>query len=328
MPTIRLMSFNAENLLARFRFREFEKVRLATLLDIENEADRADLIRTHWNVLNDEIRTFTALAIRVADPEIICLQEVDSFRTLKLFHDRYVRRFTGRDYRHMMLVDGNDPRGIDVAALSRFKIAAATSHQELTFAELNIPPPPGESPNDRIFRRDCLEVHVKKSNNVLPIFICHFKSMSGGREETRAKRAAEALAVRRIIEATFNDPAAADWVIIGDLNDYTETDGAADVAHGLGNLLDDGFTVDLVKRLADPLDRWTHFYAGEGSYHQLDYILLSPSLAAKNTAVAPTIVRQGQPFRAERYQGGRFPRIGWDRPKASDHCPVYVDLDF
>ena len=24
----------------------------------------------------------------------------------------------------------------------------------------------------------------------------------------------------------------------------------------------------------------------------------------------------------------RYPRIGWDRPKASDHCPVVMDLRF
>jgi exonuclease III len=23
----------------------------------------------------------------------------------------------------------------------------------------------------------------------------------------------------------------------------------------------------------------------------------------------------------------RYPRVGWDRPKASDHCPVVMTLD-
>jgi len=322
------MTFNVENLLTRFGFREFERERLATLLDIDNEQDRANLIRTHWNVLNDEIRVFTALAIRQADPEVVCMQEVDNMRALRAFHDRYLRRSAGLEFKHKVLIEGNDPRGIDVAVVSRFKVDSTTSHHELTFADLDLDPPHGWDPDTPIFRRDCLELQIKKHNRLLPIFVCHFKSMSGGREATRPTREAEARAVRSIIESRFADPAASDWLVVGDLNDYTETDGVADADHGLGNLIGDGFAVDLVKRIVDVRDRWTHFYASEASYHQLDYILASPSLAEKNPNALPQMVRHGQPYRAERYPGDRYPRIGWDRPKASDHCPLYLDLEF
>ena len=80
MPTLRVMSFNVENMLIRFRFREFEQRRLATLLDSDNDIDRANLVRTHWNVINAENRVATALAIREADPEVVCVQEVDNMR--------------------------------------------------------------------------------------------------------------------------------------------------------------------------------------------------------------------------------------------------------
>jgi hypothetical protein len=43
---------------------------------------------------------------------------------------------------------------------------------------------------ERVFRRDCLEVDLKKDNKILPIFVCHFKSMSGGRDTTRPIRQA------------------------------------------------------------------------------------------------------------------------------------------
>ncbi|HKI08003.1 MAG TPA: hypothetical protein VKA09_06380 [Nitrososphaeraceae archaeon] len=80
----------------------------------------------------------------------------------------------------------------------------------------------------RVFRRDCLEVDLKKDNKILPIFVCHFKSMSGGRDTTRPIPQAEATTVREILEDRFGDPSTHDWVLAGDLNDYTETDGIPD----------------------------------------------------------------------------------------------------
>jgi len=66
------------------------------------------------------------------------------------------------------------------------------------------------------------------------------------------------------------------------------------------------------------------------SNYQLDYILLSPALARTNARQMPDIVRNGQPYRTIFPPGQeveRFPRTGWDRPKASDHCPVAITLD-
>jgi len=62
---------------------------------------------------------------------------------------------------------------------------------------------------------------------------------------------------------------------------------------------------------------------------QLDYLLASPSLAETNPRAVPDIVRAGQPWRTPFPPGQaveRYPRIGWDRPKSSDHCPVAVSL--
>ncbi|UCC48830.1 MAG: endonuclease/exonuclease/phosphatase family protein [Gemmatimonadota bacterium] len=324
MATLRIMTFNVENMLVRFRFREWEKKSLATLLDVDSDVDRAMLIRTHWNVLNNENRVLTALTMREGDPDVMCMQEVENMRALRAFDERYLRRISRRDYRHKILMEGNDPRGIDVAVMSRFRIVNAVTHQ---YREGQIDYLDGPR-TERIFRRDCLEVAVKKENKILPIFVCHFKSMSGGRRETAPIRRAEALEVRNIIMERFDDPATSDWVIVGDLNDYTETDGQPDTAHALGPLFEDGFSVDLVRRIDDPLDRWTHYYPADDTYHQLDYVLVSPALAERNQGAVPTIIRKGQPYRAERYQGDRLQRLGYDQPKASDHCPVLVHISY
>lgn len=76
---------------------------------------------------------------------------------------------------------------------------------------------------------------------------------------------------------------------------------------------------------------WTHFFKGNKScqllpkFSRLDYLLLSRSLAASNPS-RPNIERRGQPKRADRYSGPRCPGIGTNNPKASDHCPVVMEV--
>jgi len=326
MHPLRIMTFNVENMLERFDFKRFKKEHGNDASDFERHIDRDRQFRTYWKFLDDNSRDFTALAIRDARPDIVCLQEVESLRALRAFDDKYVRPICDLDFRHKLLIEGNDGRGINVGVMSRLAMDTAATHQASTCRDLDFDPPGKLQPDERIFRRDCLELRIEHEGRPLTLFICHFKSMSGTRRRTRPVRQAEAKAVRRIIERRFPDPANADWLIAGDLNDYTETDGEPDQEHGLGALIDGGFSVDLVKRIPDPMARWTHYYAGDRSYHQLDYLLASPALAARNKDAVPTVIRAGQPGRAERYTGKRFPKIGWKRPKASDHCPVVVEL--
>src|SRR5687768_4943643 len=116
MP-LTLMTFNVENLFARFRFRELEEQNLVSLFDAFDPDDRANLIRTHWNALHDEMRTFTALNILQADPDVVCLQEVENIQALRAFHDRYLMRLAGptrMPWRYQALIEGNDRRGINV----------------------------------------------------------------------------------------------------------------------------------------------------------------------------------------------------------------------
>jgi predicted extracellular nuclease len=302
---IRIATFNVENLLRRFDFVRFgQLVREPALEILGVEEDPDDVLRKALKVtLTDDSRQQTAQAIRDTQADLVCLQEIDDSRVLDDFHDLYLERSAG-------VVD---------------------SHRELTFEELDLFNDEleelGETPGSRIFRRDVLEVTTRVGQRQLVVFVCHFKSMAGGREETMPLRIAEATAVRRVVERRFDDPAEAAWLIVGDLNDYTHDENGDPIESGLDPLFEGGFCENLVEKLP-AAERWTHYFPAERSKHQLDYLLASPALAQRNPDAQPEIVRRGQPWRVPGLDDlPRYPRVGYDRPKASDHCPVAVTLE-
>ncbi len=312
----------------RFPFGETQipdiRARLTRIAD-EAMADQVDGV---LNVLSEDDRTLTAQTLAANGADICALQEVENLVTLTAFHNRYLRRWSRRGYARRILKEGNDTRGIDVAALSRLHSVQITSYAATTLGDLGIAPLAGQSRHSRVFRRDCLKLDFDIGETELSVFVCHFKSMHGGRWQTRPVRQQEALAVRRLIDRSFPDPAKASWIVCGDFNDYLEQDGKPVTDHGLGPLVDDGFSVDALLASDLPVqERWTHHYAGEDSYSALDHIFLSPGLAARNARPAVTISRMGLPWRAQRYQGLRLPGIAWSNPKASDHCPISLEFE-
>jgi predicted extracellular nuclease len=211
----------------------------------------------------------------------------------------------------------------------------------------------GHHLDDKIFKRDCLELDLRIGGKPFTLYVTHLKSMGGprdgvdGRQSTMPVRRAETLAIRRIIENRFGagQTDSKNFAICGDMNDYQERvdvigtrrsgyrfDHQTEEASALDVFSGDGFAENVVKR-REALDRWTLYHARgpqEQWLCQLDYIWLSPSLAQANTSAIPEIIRAGQPFRTIFPPGQeveRYPRTGWDRPKASDHCPLVISLD-
>ena len=95
-------------------------------------------------------------------------------------------------------------------------------------------------------------------------------------------------------------------------------------------------------------ERWTSYFrqlplngrAADAQHVQLDYILLSPALVAAHPEPRVELLRRGLPYRVPldpadpdrsiahlSTRADRYPRVGWDRPKASDHCPLVVEID-
>lgn len=325
---VRIATFNAENLFARFRFKGVKKkgpdgkyikgpdgkAKYFPLTGKALEKVAADgwaVDRTLFLDFDETSRRLTAQAIRETRADIIGLQEIEAMDTLKRFV-RNKKYLGGEGYKYLALIDGNDPRFIDVALLSKHPFLNLRTHQ---FART-------KDGKAYVFSRDCLEVEVAlPGGRTITVFVNHFKSMIGGREETMPRREAQAKEVVRILKERFGgDPGKGDWAVLGDLNDYMPSTAIRELAK-------QPWMVNVVERIADLGERWTHYFSKEKHYSQLDYILLSRSLADRNPGAVPRIVRGGMPRRADRYPGARFPGVGENEPKASDHCPVVVEID-
>ncbi|MET0605818.1 MAG: endonuclease/exonuclease/phosphatase family protein [Beijerinckiaceae bacterium] len=363
---LRIGTFNVENLLSRQRFGPLARPDSAAamaLFGFEQQQVRDAVERSVSVMLEDDKRQMTALAIADARADILCLQEVDNLGVLEAFFSNYVHRVAEHRYGNFRLVKGNDERGIEVAFACRRDLVAPDrvawrSHKTASYGDLDVFDEDlavaGLRPDAPLFKRDCLEVTLDIGGRSLSLFVCHFKSMGNGRDDGRMRttpvRRAEARAIRRIIESRFGEAwRERDWVVAGDLNDYVESIGplgvVADARPSAIDPLLDGFAVNPVAQLP-PHQRWTHYHRDWSDterrlvdeHVQLDYLLLSPALASRGP-VEVEILRRGQPFRvpldprapdrsiaALSAAGGRYPRAGWDRPKASDHCPVIVTV--
>jgi predicted extracellular nuclease len=299
MTPITIATFNCENLFRRFKFND-------GINPEEAKAEGFMLDPKKFDVIIDPERAATAAAIKETRADIIALQEVENMDALKLFNSKFL---SSSGYKYKAVIDGNDPRFIDVALLSKIPFDLIRTHQFLRTA------------NNRsyVFSRDCLEVEFTINGQHLTLFINHFKSMMDGKEATSPRREVQAKAVVDIVRNKYgNNPGKHKWIVLGDLNDYRPSPA-------LDLLLENDWMEDVSQRLPE-VERWTHFYEKKKEYQQLDYILVSKKLAKDNKDSVPVVVRKGLSTKAKLYTGKRFAMIT-DKIAASDHCPLAVRLN-
>jgi endonuclease/exonuclease/phosphatase family metal-dependent hydrolase len=346
-----LCTFNANNLFLRYKFgNKFPgDISGKSMVDDVGWGYLPEYKPHLFEVFSPEQRTLAARAVKRGGatlPDILCVQEVESLMALRDFNERYF----GREYPYALLIDGRDLRQIDVGILSRFPFDGVRTYVDV--------PVPGGKPDDWLFSRDCLEVHVplnKSGSRKLGLFINHFKSkltdaktpsgIAAQIERANEKRLRQAKKVAEIIKKRY--PGAAYrkglFAVVGDFNDHP---GAAPLA-------------PLVAKcdLEDPLgrlpaeERWTHYYRRAGSVAQFDYMLLSPALSKATQGAEFAVERRGVGFRdvstvdegplpkqakLERmdddpaplkidFRFKRFPGVTADL-SASDHCPLFLEI--
>ncbi len=322
--TVTIATFNVENLFTRYNFRgkstgkRNEKGNLVYRPYTSDELAQAVrdgfiIDRKVFKTTLKPVRALTAKALKAVKADIVALQEIESLDTLKRFNTRYLK---SKKFDYPVVIDGNDPRFIDVALMSNLPIDFVRTHQFR------------RSGRSKIFPRDCLEVHVKVGRKTLTVFVNHFTSMMRGRARSRRRREKQSEEMIKILKERFGTNFGEhDFIVLGDLNDYMDI--GDERSSGLRKLLQSDQMENAVNRLP-PDERWTHYYKGDKSYNQLDYVLISRSLAERNPNVLPVIERRGQPKRVnQRGQPLRvkkfFPEVRHN-VKASDHCPVAITL--
>jgi endonuclease/exonuclease/phosphatase family metal-dependent hydrolase len=246
-----------------------------------------------------------ARRIKAVDADVLALQEVESIEALEEFVDE--ERLD--DYRHLVLVEGNDERLIDVALLSKLPIGAVTSWRHRTYKNR-----PQERP---IFSRDLLEAEIldeRRKCVLFTLFNNHLKSkLATNDEERRAgntRRRRQAQTIAHILATRDRAP----FLVVGDMNDRaTSSRLRAFRDLGLVNALADHDETGGPYPPDDPdqprTKAWTHRHRGEGrpTYELFDQIWLSPDLASTQT---------GAVIQRRTTRGG----------DATDHDPASVEL--
>jgi endonuclease/exonuclease/phosphatase family metal-dependent hydrolase len=263
----------------------------------------------------DEISTrMTAKVIADVGADVLAVIEAENRPAL----DRFNAEMLEGRYSHVMLIDGNDPRGIDVGIMT-------TGEVEIVSMRSNVDDPDPGAPGEHLFSRDCAEYQCRLPGGaVVWVLLNHLKSQSGG---GGPKRARQAQGVRDIVDGLVRE-GAGNIMVMGDLNEGPPAEGQG--PPNLAPLFDPSGPLIDVYSLAtfDPGPRPGTFQSC-AIRERFDYVFLSPDLAARVTAGG--IERcglWGNP-------GNKNPPALWDvydeidgsSHAASDHAAVFVDID-
>ena len=252
----------------------------------------------------------TARVIRSRNPDIMGVVEAEDRTTLRLFNEKIIPTVGGVPFSHVMLIDGNDERGIDVGILTKpgFEIVEIRSHvDDVDAAGL-------------IFSRDCAEYRVKlPAGELIWVMVNHLKSKGYGDQASNdARRLRQTTRVREIYDE--HQSAGETLVaILGDLNDTPDSESLVPLRGGSAALRD----ISEHAQFADGGRPGTHGNCTASS--KIDYIFLSPALFARTSGGG--IERGGMWGGKNGTLWPHFAEVESAVDAASDHAFVWADID-
>ncbi|NJK87878.1 MAG: endonuclease/exonuclease/phosphatase family protein [Bacteroidales bacterium] len=258
--------------------------------------------------INEVSVNITARVIKEVNADIFAIVEAEDRPSLVTFN----KEFLDNDYRHIMIIDGNDERGIDVGIMTRENFAINSIHSNVDTRDNT----------GIVFSRDCAQYEVATpGGNTVYVLVNHFKSQSGGGGDKRKRQAGE---VRRIAERLVSENKHV--VVLGDLNEGPKANSV--MAENLKPLYENNSPLTDCYSLPgfDTGNRPGSFDSC-GLSNRLDYIFISKSLENKFSG--------GKVFRKGLW-GSRVTRpdmweiyheINESYEQASDHSALFIDLD-
>jgi endonuclease/exonuclease/phosphatase family metal-dependent hydrolase len=261
--------------------------------------------------VNEVATRMTARVVNDVDADVLAVVEAESRPALVRFARNLVTPEGPGGYEHLMLIDGNDERGIDVGIMTKagFEITSMVSHVDDTDQQ------------GLVFSRDCPVYWVKTpAGNSICVIPNHLKSKafgsSGSNDQRRRRQAAR---IRQIYEALLASGHSL-VAIVGDFNDTLDSDTLAP--------LTDSSLRDISSTAGFDPDRpegrpgtYRNCTAGE----KIDHILLSPDLFAR--ASAGGVNRMGIWGGVNGTLFPHYDEITRESEAASDHGAVWADLD-
>jgi endonuclease/exonuclease/phosphatase family metal-dependent hydrolase len=251
----------------------------------------------------------TARVIADLRPDILGVVEAENRVVLKHFADAQLMDTDDASlYPQIMLIDGNDDRGIDVAILTRhgWPLGSIRTHVD-------------DSDGDGIiFSRDCPEYEVRTpGGHRLVVLVNHLKSKGFGRQsDNDAKRRRQAQRIADIYRR-LREESVVYVAVLGDFNDAADSEP-------LAPLLQDTDLRDITMHETFNDGGRPGTFGNCTASQKIDYILLSPALFSKVTGGG--IHRLGACGGKNGTLWPHYDTLTKVTDAASDHSAIYADL--
>jgi endonuclease/exonuclease/phosphatase family metal-dependent hydrolase len=258
--------------------------------------------------VNELAMEHTAMVIRDVNADVFGVVGAENRIVLDKFSAQLLKKIGGTPYPYVMVIDGNDDRGIDVGVMTKagYEIVSIRSHVD------------DEDELGQVFSRDCPEYTITTpTGEQLVVLVNHLKSKGFGPASSSNKlRERQAQQVKKIYERLLQE-GDQNIAILGDFNDTPDS-------NPLAPLLQQTDLKDIVTHPSFTHDARPGTFGNATKSQKIDCVLLSPALF--DNVIGSAIFRTGA-------WGGKNGTL-WPHYQtmtkaihaASDHAAIYADI--